>query len=377
MTQADNNPASRDRAPLHAPVIIPTLNRHEYLKRLIESLAANSWAGYTDIYIGLDYPPAQKYVEGWKKIRQYLKEGDFKAFRSFNVIERTENFGYFRNTDDLRDTVYRDHDAHILLADDLVVSPDFLEYMHRCLGYYRDDNSVALVCGYSYPVDWIASEGATCILQDFNAAEWGIGLWRDKGRKMTAAIENDILCRRLPEALRHNLFDRMTDVEIDEYIRAACTPAKLRPRFTLMRRVCDISMRAYLTIMSKYAVTPIVSKVRQYGFDGSGIFCPRIDSGINGDVAGTYNYSAQPIDSAEHFTLVEDTLHDCGGNRLRMNAFDYRSRGETRQARRLLWICRHLGIGSAKAYYGALLALWILPERAFKKIARKVKKNNS
>ena len=52
----------------YAPILIPTMCRYNHFFRLIESLKVNTWAKYTDIYIGLDYPPSSKYEEGYKQI---------------------------------------------------------------------------------------------------------------------------------------------------------------------------------------------------------------------------------------------------------------------------------------------------------------------
>ncbi len=371
---ADSTESSPSEGIVCAPVVIPTLNRHVCLKRLIESLAANSWAKYTDLYIGLDYPPTEKYVEGWEKTKQYLHEGDFSAFKSFNVIKRHENYGYFKNTDDLRETVYRDYDRHILLADDLEVSPNFLEYIDRCLDHYHDDPDVAIVCGFSYPIDWHVSEGATCLKQNVNASEWGIGFWRDKEAVMRPYIENDVLSQQLPEAARNDLLSRMIYPCLDEYICAASLPKILRKHFCMVRQVCDISMRAYLAVASKYAISPVISKVRQYGFDGSGLYCQRINMASDGNTARTYNYFGQPIDKDNTFSLREDTLHDNAENRRRLNNFDRRSPRETLLARQLAWICRHLSCGIAKTYYTTLFSLWILPARvAGRHIKRTIK----
>ena len=58
----------------YAPVVIPTLNRYEHLKQCLESLEKCTGAEYTDVYIGVDYPPNDRYVEGWKKVDAYLQE---------------------------------------------------------------------------------------------------------------------------------------------------------------------------------------------------------------------------------------------------------------------------------------------------------------
>ena len=47
---------------IYAPILIPTLCRAEHFIRCVESLKNNSWAKYTDVFIGLDYPPTEKYI---------------------------------------------------------------------------------------------------------------------------------------------------------------------------------------------------------------------------------------------------------------------------------------------------------------------------
>lgn len=41
-------------------------------KRCIESLKNNFYAKYTDLYISVDYPPSEKYVKGYEKVKEYL-----------------------------------------------------------------------------------------------------------------------------------------------------------------------------------------------------------------------------------------------------------------------------------------------------------------
>jgi hypothetical protein len=72
----------------YAPIIIPTLCRFEHFKRLIVSLKRNSWARYTDVYVGIDYPPIQRYRQGWEIICNYVDNGSFEEFASFNVVKR-------------------------------------------------------------------------------------------------------------------------------------------------------------------------------------------------------------------------------------------------------------------------------------------------
>ena len=53
---------------LYAPVVIPTLNRFEHFKQCLESLERCNNADKTEVYVALDYPPSDKYVEGGEKL---------------------------------------------------------------------------------------------------------------------------------------------------------------------------------------------------------------------------------------------------------------------------------------------------------------------
>ena len=48
-----------------APVLIPTCNRIHHLKRCVESIARNKLAKETELYISVDYPPSEKYQDGY------------------------------------------------------------------------------------------------------------------------------------------------------------------------------------------------------------------------------------------------------------------------------------------------------------------------
>ena len=50
--------------------------------------------------------------------------------------------------------------------------------------------------------------------------------------------------------------------------------------------------------------TPIVSKVRNLGFDGTGAFCQKIENSQFGDTARTYDYSKQKIDKSRSFAFI-------------------------------------------------------------------------
>ena len=159
----------------YAPVFITTLNRKKHLNRLIDSLLKNPLSDRTDVFISLDYPPSDKYREGYGQVLGYLESGDFSGFRSFNVIRREENMGPVKNSDDLKRLAGEKYDRWIMTEDDNEFSPGFLKYINDGLEMCEEDPSLYAVCGYSYPVRWGEDNGNT-VTMDGMFASYGYGI---------------------------------------------------------------------------------------------------------------------------------------------------------------------------------------------------------
>lgn len=303
-----------------APLLITTLNRDIHFIRLIESLKKNSWAKHTPVYIALDYPPSAKYIDGYNKISKYL-EGDFSMFMEFNVYRRKENYGSARNMLELREEVLRKYDRFIRTDDDAEFSPNFLEYMNKCLEKYKDDPEIIAVTGYSYPIKWKISESATVLKENFSTPMWGTGFWRDKYNEAYDYISNEKGLRRdASHIIKSGAINKMLDVAKYEFANLC-----LSPEFenTLAAKMSDVALRMYTATQDKYIIVPTISKVRNWGFDGTGEYCQNtLKTNKKRITAGNYEYAFQSIDTSNVFTVKEDKLEDNEGNRKLMNKFD-------------------------------------------------------
>lgn len=112
-----------------APVIIGTLNRFEHFHDCLESLEKCTMADETDVYVALDFPPSEKYVEGWKKIDAYLKEKESNNhFHKLIVYRRNQNCGVGGPTSNfalLHAEMRKNFEYYIISEDDNVFSPNF------------------------------------------------------------------------------------------------------------------------------------------------------------------------------------------------------------------------------------------------------------
>lgn len=300
-----------------APILISTLNRDIHFIRLIESLKRNTWAKYTPVYVALDYPPSEKYAEGHKKICEYL-EGDFGEFLEFIVVRRDHNYGSYKNMAVLREMVLKKYDRFIRTDDDAEFSPNFLEYMNKCLDKYEEDESVVAVTGYSYPIIWDVSSNSNVLKINFNASMWGSGFWKKKYEKMKEQIEvGELLDSKF---FHYSAFQRMIDVAKYEYVNL-CLTKDIHNQYIMS--VTDISCRLFLALQNKYVVIPRISKVRNWGFDGSGVVCGKIDFQDGKISASNYKYSSQPIDYTSCFDIIEDRKCNMSYNKKQLNRFDF------------------------------------------------------
>lgn len=265
----------------YAPVVIPTLNRYEHLKRCVESLAKCTHAKKTELVVGVDYPPAEKYVDGWKKISEYVNH--IEGFRKVTIIRRDYNFGAVANYLDLIRLVSLSNDRFIFTEDDNIFSPNFLDYINKGLEKYKDDPRVLAICGYNYPIDMTGYEMPFYFAHETSA--WGIGRWVDKYDSVKKIINE-------PGYLLKQFREQPLTFFLKDHTRM-CNGIK---HIGYDYRE-DVYMSFYNYINDKYSVFPKVSLVRNLGQDGSGLHSSNI--GIDSI------FHKQPIDQGEYFDFSD------------------------------------------------------------------------
>lgn len=157
----------------YAPIIIFVYNRPDHTKRVIDSLIANKEASDSDLIIYSDFAKTEVHIKKVNEVRSYLKE--IKGFRSIRIIERAENYGLAKSIISGVSEVIDQSESVIVLEDDILVSPYFLQFMNSSLEKYKNEEKVASIHGYSYPMDTTDLDdtyfirGADC---------WGWATWK-------------------------------------------------------------------------------------------------------------------------------------------------------------------------------------------------------
>lgn len=241
----------------YAPVIIPTLNRFEHLKRCVESLSKCTHADKTELIIGLDYPAAENHFDGWRKIQDYLPQ--ISGFSKVTVVKREHNYGAEANYLDLVSIVSQTYDCYIFTEDDNEFSTSFLDFINKGLETYKDNPNVFTICGYNYPIDMDGYDKPYYFSHEISA--WGFGGWISKFEEANKVI-------RKPGFLIQMIRNNPLKVFLKNNTRLCSAVYHIGYEVR-----GDAYMTYYQYLYNKYSVSPTISLVRNHGHDGSGIHC--------------------------------------------------------------------------------------------------------
>lgn len=289
-----------------APVLIVTLNRFDHLRRCIESLKSNSLAKDTDLYIGLDYPPNERYQKGYEQVRDYLDSG-VDGFREVIVVKHAENQGASKNFMQLQEIVYKRHDRMIFSEDDNEFSPNYLEYMNRCLEKYEKDESVLAIAGYNYPIATDGFSGNVFRYHIYFPA-WGYGIWREKESQMRKKLNMNFFMRCYKNCHYMRMLSKASRNQYANMIKGMLEYTSNLIKGGQIRET-DLAYGLYMAATGKQMIFPVESKVRNCGYDGTGVNCGDLvyQSTMESDHRN-FQYETQKIDERETFS---DQIEEC------------------------------------------------------------------
>ena len=158
----------------YAPVALFVYNRADNTRRTLEALSRNTLASETQVYVFSD---GGKDDASWKQVNEVRKVvSEFaKAFARFQLIARPENIYLERNITEGIAQVFEEHDRIIVLEDDIVTSPYYLQYMNEAFDLYKDEPRVMHVAGFTN-----LSLPDTPFYFTPHMSGWGWGTWRDR-----------------------------------------------------------------------------------------------------------------------------------------------------------------------------------------------------
>lgn len=237
-----------------APIALFVYDRIHHTQLAIEALQNNNLASETNIYIFSDAPKNEELHEAVRNVREYIKSID--GFNSVTIFESETNLGLANSIINGVSWLCNEFGRVIVVEDDLVTSPFFLQYMNEALDIYADEPMVGSIHGYCYPIN-LPITTSTFFIR--GASCWGWATWR----RAWNLFEED------GNKLLHELTDRKLTLEFD-FEGAAEYTKMLKNQILGKNNSWAIRWHASMFLRGMLQLTPNGSLVKNIGFDGSG-----------------------------------------------------------------------------------------------------------
>jgi hypothetical protein len=245
-----------------APIVLFTYDRAGHARRTIEALAANGGAEESDLFVYSDGPKTPDHEESVQTVRDYLNS--VTGFKSVTVTEREQNIGLANSVIAGVSEVLSRSPSVVVMEDDLLTTKNFLAFVNSALATYESRPDVFSVTGYNYPLQIPPTYREDAYLS-YRSSSWGWGTWRDRWSQVDWFVSD--------------YGEFVTDPRGQELFRRGGDDLPQMLEMQLSAQLDSWSIRFDYAHYKHDAVClhPVVSKVQNIGFDGSGVHCGESD----------------------------------------------------------------------------------------------------
>lgn len=236
-----------------SPIALFVYNRLKHTRQTIEALLKNDLAKESELIIFSDGPRTQEAFEKVEEVRKYIRS--ISGFKRIQIRDRKVNLGLAKSIIDGVTEIVNEYGRVIVLEDDLVTSPYFLNYMNDGLNFYENEQKVISILGYVYPVknslpETFFIKGAFC---------WGWATWK-RGWDLFEK-NGEVLLKKLVDQKLTNIFDCHGTYPYTEMLKAQIKGEN---------DSWGIRWNASAFLNNKLTLFPGVSLVSNIGNEGSG-----------------------------------------------------------------------------------------------------------
>lgn len=278
------------------PIALFTFKRPDHTRRTLESLSQNPEFLNSPLFCYCDGARHDGEAPQVEATRKLLRDWPHP---NKTLVERDRNLGLAKSVIEGVTQLCSEYGRVIVVEDDLVVSPVFLNYLNTALDRYADEPKVMQISGYMFPIEVLSQTGARLLPI---TSTWGWATW-NRAWKYFGVAEKEI-SELLSRQSRRRAFD------LD-----GAYPYTRRLRQQINGKSDSWGIQWYLTVFNAGGLVlyPPATLVQNIGHDGSGTHCK-----IESDEDNTPNkFNGGPIVFPTEITvsvgtygMVKKYLHD-------------------------------------------------------------------
>ena len=157
-----------------APICLFTYNRLNEAQQTLEALQKNFLADESDLWVFCDAAKNEQDKIKVERVRQYLQS--IKGFKSVEIRISEEHRGLASSIISGVSMMLEKYEEIIVLEDDLITSPNFLNFMNQALVFYKNDSKIQSINGFSLPLKDKSFE----VYFQTRTESWGWATWKDR-----------------------------------------------------------------------------------------------------------------------------------------------------------------------------------------------------
>jgi hypothetical protein len=245
-----------------APVCLFVYNRLEETKQTIKALQNNFLAPKSHLYIFSDGSKNENSRSKVQAIRNYIHS--IKGFKNVHVFESKTNKGLATSIIDGVTKIINEYNNVIVLEDDLITTPNFLNFMNQALEFYEFDKKIKSVNGFSLDI----KSKIDSVYFQTRPFPWGWATWKDRWnqqifdkKRISDELETDKLIlkkfnKKCGDDMSKMLLNSLNEINDSWYVRWTYSHF----------------------INNKISVYPSRSFIENIGFSADSTHCGPIDS---------------------------------------------------------------------------------------------------
>ncbi len=231
-----------------SPVVLFTYKRLESLQKTVAALQKNFLANETELIIISDGAKNQTDKEKVALVQRYIDKID--GFKKVTVKKYTVNRGLSNSIITGVTEVLQSYNSVIVLEDDLLTTPNFLNFMNQALKTYEYNESINSISGYTFsltPPNHYRYDN----FFNLRASSWGWATWAKRWSLVDWEILGHLSRSSIKETKKYG-----TDFpSLIQEARLQIVDSWAIPWFYFQIKY------------NLYTVYPIISKVQNIGFD--------------------------------------------------------------------------------------------------------------
>ncbi len=240
-----------------APICLFVYNRLAHTKKTIEALKKNKLAEDSNLYIFSDAAKNEKSKNDVEKVRNYIKTTT--GFKDLIINEKEKNCGLADSIVYGVTEIINKHDKVIVLEDDIVTSPYFLNFMNEALEIYKENKKVMHINGYVPTINYTKEE-TFFYRQPFS---WGWATWEDAWNHFDTDTTN----------LLEQIKQKKNGIKYFNLDNTFNNISPIKANISEEIKTWAIKWYASIFLNNGLCLTPYNSLIENVGLDGSGENC--------------------------------------------------------------------------------------------------------